>query len=385
MPRPPKTVPNPPAPNQPELAVQAAVEEPIINGPFDEPKFWWDYEKGTGKAIKMTGRRAASYFWTTQKVMTGQQSLEGMESDFGSEKLELVNRLREDVKLWREKDYENATQTTKQLLRHWRSADRKRPLFFCQIEAVETIIYLRELLAAGRARRGKAGVTREDYEVLLHPGAEALERTAKGEFVARLSDPPLREDWKALTRHGCKMATGSGKTVVMAMLTAWALCNRGAMPGDTRFPRAVLAVCPNLTVKERLQVLRPDLGAESYYAQFDIVPTQLRPLLLQGRVMITNWHAFAPESEHAEGGKSYAVVNKGEEGADAFARRVLKDLYGLGEVLVLNDEAHHAYRPAPPEIAARSCASRRCSIRSPFSSSRRSGCARDTSARRPLS
>lgn len=337
-----------------DLPVQASIEEPIINGPYDEPKFWWSYDK-QGTAIKQPGRREASYFWTTQRVMTGQQSLEGMQSDFGSEKLELVNRLREDVKLWREKDYENATQTTKKLLRHWRSAERKRRFFFCQIEAVETMIYLRELLAAGRSRRGKAAVSYEDYLALLSPSADALERTAAGEFVARLSDPPLREDWKALTRYGCKMATGSGKTVVMAMLTAWALCNRGAVPGDTRFPRAVLAVCPNLTVKDRLQVLRPDLGVESYYEKFDIVPGgEMRKFLLLGKVMITNWHAFAPESEHSEGGKNYAVVNKGEEGADAFARRVLKDLYGLGEVMVLNDEAHHAYRPAPPEFAANS-------------------------------
>ena len=354
MPRAPKTVPNPPASNQPELPVQAQVEEPIINGPYDEPKQHWKYDK-QGKAHREPGRRPAEYFWTTQRVMTGQMGLEDIDSgDSGSEKLDLVNRLREDVALWRASDYENATQTTKRLLRHWRSPDRKRRFFFCQIEAVETVIYLTELLAAGRTRRGKAAVSREEYVALLNPGESALERTAKGEFVARLSDPPLREDWKKLTRYGCKMATGSGKTVVMAMLTAWTLCNRGAVPGDTRFPRAVLAVCPNLTVKERLQVLRPDLGAESYYEKFDIVPSQMRPLMLQGRVMITNWHAFAPESAHTEGGKNYAVVNKGEEGPDAFARRVLKELYGLGEVLVLNDEAHHAYRPAPPEIAAKS-------------------------------
>ena len=122
-----------------DLPVQASIEEPIINGPYDEPKFWWSYDK-QGTAIKQPGRREASYFWTTQRVMTGQQSLEGMQSDFGSEKLELVNRLREDVRRWRETDYENATQTTKKLLRHWRSAERKRRFFFCQIEAVETMI-----------------------------------------------------------------------------------------------------------------------------------------------------------------------------------------------------------------------------------------------------
>ncbi len=354
MPRTTNTVPKPPASNQPELPVQAQVEEPIINGPYDEPKQHWKYDK-QGKAHREPGRRPAEYFWTTQRVMTGQMDLEDIGSgDSGSEKLDLVNRLREDVAKWRENDYENATQTTKKLLRHWRSPDRKRRFFFCQIEAVETVIYLTELLAAGRTRRGKAAVSREQYDALLNPGEIGLGADSEGRICCATFRPTAARGLEKLTRYGCKMATGSGKTVVMAMLTAWTLCNRGAVPGDTRFPRAVLAVCPNLTVKERLQVLRPDLGAESYYEKFDIVPSQLRPLMLQGRVMITNWHAFAPESAHTEGGKNYAVVDKGEEGPDAFARRVLKELYGLGEVLVLNDEAHHAYRPAPPEIAAKS-------------------------------
>jgi type III restriction enzyme len=142
------------------------------------------------------------------------------------------------------------------------------------------------------------------------------------------------------------MATGSGKTIVMAMLVAWAFCNRGRVPGDTRFPNAALAVCPNLTIKERLQVLRPEM-ADNYYELFDLVPSQLMPELKKGKVLVTNWHFFAPESPHAEGGRSYVVVNKGDESPDAFARRVLGDLYDRAPIMVLNDEAHHAYRPAP--------------------------------------
>nr|WP_170157022.1 DEAD/DEAH box helicase family protein [Roseimicrobium gellanilyticum] len=219
---------------------------------------------------------------------------------------------------------------------------------------METVIYLTEIVGSGRNPRWTAAVSRERYEALCSVTDETLESTAKGLFVARLVDPPQQTQWKPLKRYGCKMATGSGKTVVMAMLTAWALCNRGAVPGDTRFPRAVLAVCPNLTVKERLQVLRPDAGEESYFEMFDIVPSQMRSLMLQGKVLVTNWHGFAPESPHAEAGKNFTVVNKGEEGADAFSRRVLKELHGLGEVMVLNDEAHHAYRPAPARFAAKS-------------------------------
>jgi type III restriction enzyme len=146
---------------------------------------------------------------------------------------------------------------------------------------------------------------------------------------------------------GCKMATGSGKTVVMAMLITWAFCNRARVPSDERFPNAALVCCPNLTIKERLQVLRTDSRGDDYYTQFDLVPPQYRDLLRTGKVLVTNWHFFAPESEHSEGGKSFAVVKKGEETDNAFARNRLGELFERGPVMVLNDEGHHAYRPAP--------------------------------------
>jgi type III restriction enzyme len=149
-----------------------------------------------------------------------------------------------------------------------------------------------------------------------------------------------------LTRLGCKMATGSGKTVVMAMLMSWAFCNRAANPRSEQFPDAALVCCPNLTVKERLQVLRPD-HPDNYYAAFDIVPAHLLTRMSRGMVLIANWHQFAPASEHREGDKTYAVVQKGAETDDVFARRVLGELYGRGPILVLNDEAHHCWRPRP--------------------------------------
>ncbi len=134
---------------------------------------------------------------------------------------------------------------------------------------------------------------------------------------AELKDTPADTGYAALTRYGCKMATGSGKTVVMAMLISWAFCNRARVPSDDRFPRAALVVCPNLTIKERLQVLRTDSARGNYYTDFDILPSlQYGDLLRSGKVMVTNWHAFASESEHSESGKSYAVVHKGEEDDD---------------------------------------------------------------------
>lgn len=133
----------------------------------------------------------------------------------------------------------------------------------------------------------------------------------------------------------------------MAMLITWSFCNRARVPSDDRFPNAALVCCPNLTIKERLQVLRTDIQVDDYYTQFDLVPPQYRDLLRTGKVVVTNWHYFAPESEHSEGGKSFAVVKKGEETDNAFARNRLGELFDRGPLMVFNDEGHHAYRPAP--------------------------------------
>ena len=145
--------------------------------------------------------------------------------------------------------------------------------------------------------------------------------------------------------YACKMATGSGKTVVMAMLISWAFCNRGTKPGDPRFPRRALVVCPNLTIKERLNVLRPG-DPDNYYEQFEIVPSSLRPELAKGKVLVTNWHWLSPEAEVQNVGGA-PIVKLGEESPEAFARNRLGDLWDEEPLMVLNDEGHHAYRPAP--------------------------------------
>src|SRR5690606_30006023 len=187
-----------------------------------------------------------------------------------------------------------------------------------------TIIYITEILASGRKLQWKTALSPEDFARLME-GERPSFVEAAADWYPRLIDPPL-DDGRPLVRYGCKMATGSGKTVVMAMLIAWTLCNRGRRPSDVRFPSAVLVVCPNLTIKDRLQVLRPE-HPHNYYEAFDLVPSALLPELRKGRVLVENWHRFLPESPHAEGGRTYAVVNKGEEGPEAFARRVLGDLY----------------------------------------------------------
>jgi type III restriction enzyme len=335
-----------------DMPVQPPVDQPILNSPYYEPKEFWQYVGG--KADKAPGRRIASYHWTTQKTGSAQQEM--FASDQGADDLPLVNALREDLTKWRKSNYQNATPVTKELLRHWSDKDRKRRLFFCQLEAVETVIYLAEIVASNRRTQFKARVTHEEYQKLIGGQKPVLadQLAEDAEFYPSLADQPADASLAPLIRYGCKMATGSGKTVVMAMIITWAFCNRGRQPADPRFPQKVLVMAPNLTVRERLSVLRPDNPTGNYYDEFDMVPSTLRPLMNQGKVVVLNWHKLAKESPHAEGGSTYQVVDKGEESPEAFAVRVLKDLSAQpgDQLMVLNDEAHHAYRPKIDDVKA---------------------------------
>ena len=312
--------------NQLDIPIQP-VERPILCSPYEEPDAHWVYDTETGEASQQRGRREAGYWYKTERTGTEQLQMRFVQEEERDD-LPMVNALRADVKRWRESNYRNATNVTRELLNHWRREDRERRLFFCQLEAVETVIWLAEIRSAGKRTGFNPQFTDDD--------------------LGKLADPADDSDLPKLIRYGCKMATGSGKTVVMAMLIAWAFCNRGKVPSDERFPKAALVVCPNLTIKERLQVLRPE-SSDNYYDAFELIPTKLRPLLNSGKVLVTNWHQFALESPQAEGGSTYSVVNKGEETPDAFAQRVLGELYDRAPIMVLNDEGHHAYRPAPVE------------------------------------
>ncbi|MFN7944178.1 MAG: DEAD/DEAH box helicase family protein [Blastocatellia bacterium] len=328
-----------------QLPIQP-VERPILCSPFEEPDQYWFYKPDTGQMTKVPGRRKAGYFYKTESVATGQARLFAEEN---FDELTLVNLLREDVKRWREAGYRGASHVTKELLRHWADKDRHRRLFFCQREAVETIIYLAELRMPGKsAHTGfhNFHLSDDDLRRMLRGERPAFQTATSTDYFPTLVDRPANAGLLPLIRLGCKMATGSGKTVVMAMLIAWAFCNRAQNPQSAEFPNAVLVCCPNLTVKERLQVLRPE-HAENYYAAFDLLPLKYRSLMQSGSVLVTNWHAFTPESEHKEGDRTYAVVNKGPETPTDFARRLLGEMYERMPLMVLNDEGHHCWRPAP--------------------------------------
>jgi type III restriction enzyme len=274
------------------------VDNPILNSPFEEPSRYWAYEEG--QPVLKEGRRPAGYYL---KARTRGPQTSLFEEEFVP--LEQVNTIRERVKAWRERGYPGVTPITRQLLNHWNHPERERKLFFCQREAAETLIWLIEASPAE-----KQGIA-------------------------------IPKDGN-LTRYACKMATGSGKTVVMGMVIAWQVLNKLANPQDRRFSDAVLLVCPNLTIRERLQVLLP-WKPGNYYEKFDLVPRGMLERLQQGRFQITNWHLFQPRDDS----RSRSVVQRGVESDTAFCRRVLRELGNKQNILVINDEAHHAYRPAP--------------------------------------
>ena len=313
------------------------VSNPILNKPYDEPTRHWLYEKGVPKEVPL--RRPASYYYITKKVGTRQ---EGLFAEERADPLDLVNRLRVDVGRWREAKYKGASSTTRALFAYWFHPDRSRRLFFCQREAVETLVYLLELAIPGQL--GKTGLRKfelgsADLKALL-AGEMPSFVAADAQFWPRLVDAGI-ELPLPLRRLGCRMATGSGKTLVMAMLITWAFCNRGTNPASVQYPNAVLVCAPNLTVRSRLQVLRPGEPG-NYYDTFDLVPRPYADFLGIGKVLVTNWHAFAPRKDPAIG-----VLQRGEETPEAFARDRLAELAHRLPLLVLNDEGHHCWRPKP--------------------------------------
>lgn len=264
------------------------VETPILNSPFLEPAKHWHIEEGTPPRIE-EGRRRPVYFYRPPSFDV---SKEGMDEDIGYEiELLLVSRIRQRLAEWRSAGYPGASKITLELLAYWQRDGRDKRLFFAQREAAETAIFLTE--------------ARADF---LHgiqvPADEPTERQKA-------------EGASAFLRYACKMATGSGKTTVMGMLTAWSILNKVAGGHDKSrarlFSDLVLVVCPNVTIRNRLAELDPELGEASLYRSRDLVPPHLMGPLSQGRVVVTNWHAFALQDANKVGGTAARVVRAGRE------------------------------------------------------------------------
>jgi len=280
---------------------RTTIDRLIINSPYEEPARHWRYDRETRTFELVEGRRPAGY------VVASRDS-RAFDDPGDFVQIRLVNQIRPRVKAWREAGYPGVTSITKRLLDHWRDPEEfgARRFFFCQLEAVETLIWLTEAPAAERV------------------GIE------------------IRGDGGAFGRRCCKMATGTGKTIVMAMAIAWQILNKVANPQDARFSRNVLVVAPGLTVKSRLAVLEP-AGAGNYYEAFNIVPSALLDKLRQGKVLIRNWHALAWETEE-QAKKRKSVDKRGVKSDEAYTREVLGEMANARNLLVINDEAHHAWR-----------------------------------------
>lgn len=288
--------------------MKSTIDQLIINSPYEKPRHYWGYDRETRSFSLKEGRRPAGYVIASENSKSFDDPGTFIE-------IPLVNKIRPRVKAWREAGYPGVTGITKRLLEHWRNPEERehRRFFFCQLEAIETLIWLTEAPESEKV---------------------GIEIPSDGGLFKRLCS---------------KMATGTGKTIVMAMLIAWQVLSKVTYPHDTRFSKHIFVVAPGLTVKSRLQVLIPSsLG--NYYEEFNIVPTALLEKLRQGKVLIHNWHILNWETEEKIA-KKKGVDKRGAKSNEAYVREVLGEIATTHNIVVINDEAHHAWRiPAESKV-----------------------------------
>jgi type III restriction enzyme len=312
---------------------------PILNSPYDYPARHWELnESGQPTQRIIENRRDTRYISPIprprkQKSKPDQKPLTfgdgaGFSSDGQAyDPTPIIKEIRYQVDAWRKlpspSDW-HVTPETARLLQHWRNHPFAgvRP-FFCQIEAAEIAIWLTEV-APDLGQR-----TKRILSHLVDSNAEA--------------NP-------GLNRLALKLATGAGKTTVMAMLIAWQTLNAARRPGSNRFTRGFLIVSPGLTIRDRLRVLMPN-DPNSYYKERELVPADMMEDLQRAKIVITNYHAFKLRErlEVAKGTRSLLQGRTGEpletlETEGQMMQRVMPDLMGLKNIMVLNDEAHHCYR-----------------------------------------
>jgi len=305
---------------------QIVIENPVINTPFEEPGRHFRFtEDGITNEI-VESRRISSYFIPVPRPRKkGKQQQLPFSTEWTEDRLqenEFINQVRGRVAKWRRGGYMGITRTTSRLLEYWQRPDREVRLFFCQVEALETLIYITE----AAKKYGDAWIENELRKV-------------------NEDSNPL------LFRIACKMATGSGKTVVMAMLIAWHVLNKNANRQDARFSDAFLVVTPGITIRDRLRVLLPS-DPQNYYKQMDVVPPDLRAQMGVAKIIVTNFHAFKLRERNNAGRLTKSILS--QEGPSPFTetparmvRRVCRDLGNKKNIVVINDEAHHCYRRRP--------------------------------------
>jgi len=318
-------------------------EQPILNSPYVYPSRHWELDEQGQPTLQIIEKRRSAEFITPipkprkQKKAANQEKMifdEGAGLSSASQLYDatsIINSVRREVDRWRSLPSSNqwkVTPETARLLQHWRHHEFNgiRP-FFCQVEAVETLIWLTEV-APQWGPEGK--------------------RLLKHLADANLATNP------ELMRLALKLATGAGKTTVMAMIIAWQTVNAVRTPNSKMFTRGFLIVAPGLTIKDRLRVLQPN-DPDSYYKSRELIPSDMLPDLERAKIVITNYHAFKLREriDLSKGGRSL-LQGRGEalntlETEGQMLQRVMPDLMGIKNIMVINDEAHHCYREKPDE------------------------------------
>jgi type III restriction enzyme len=316
-------------------------DHPILNSPYDYPVRHWELDdQGQPTQQIIESRRHAEFITPIPKPRKRKGSAAQQQIVFDEGKglstpeqqydhTAIINAVRQQVDQWRSLPNPNhwqVTPETARLLQHWRhhQFSNIRP-FFCQVEAVETVIWLTEVAP----NTGKVGTF-------------FLEHLANANHDAN----------PELMRLALKLATGAGKTTVMAMLIAWQTINAVRRPNSSKFTRGFLIVAPGLTIRDRLRVLQPN-DPDSYYASHELIPSYMLGDLERAKIVITNYHAFRRRErmELSKGGRAL-LQGRGEalntlETEGQMLQRVMPELMGLKNVLVINDEAHHCYREKP--------------------------------------
>lgn len=317
--------------------------QPILNSPYDYPRYHWELDSAGQPTEKIIDSRRNAEFITPIPKPRKRKKAQALQADLifdegkglstQEQRYEnaIINAVRREVDKWRnlpnQADW-RVTPETARLLQHWRhhSFAGIRP-FFCQVEAAETVIWLTEVAP----QLGKSGQSFIDH-------------------LANANNDANPE----LMRLALKLATGAGKTTVMAMLIAWQTVNAVRHPGSKRFTRGFLLVTPGITIKDRLRVLLPN-DPDSYYASRELIPPDMMDDIHRAKIVITNYHAFKlrEKMELSAGGRALLKGRTGgelltTESEGQMIQRVMPELMGMKNILVINDEAHHCYREKPP-------------------------------------
>lgn len=318
-------------------------DHPILNSPYEMPSQHWELDQSGQPTQKvLPSRRSVQLITPIPKTKKRKKAVAQDEFVFDEGKglstkeqqydpTSIINEVRSHVDTWRSLPNPNQWQVTPEttrLLQHWRHHPFTdiRP-FFCQVEAVETLIWLTEVAP--------------HWPI----GKRILEHLARAN---RDANPELM-------RLALKLATGAGKTTVMAMIIAWQTINAVRRPGSKHFTRGFLIVAPGLTIKDRLRVLQPN-DPDSYYASRELVPGDMLEDVKRAKIVITNYHAFKLRErlDISSGGRALLKGRRGDdlntlETEGQMLQRVMPDLMGMKNILAINDEAHHCYREKPTE------------------------------------